>query len=371
MRDGLILYPGTPDFFQFITYQFLHAGWAHILGNMWFLYLFGNAVNAKMGNVPYLFFYLAGGVFAGIGFSLTEMQNPVLGASGAIAAVTTAYLVLFPRSTVRLFYWFFVFIGRHPGRLDPADRRQDDRLGQHHHRRPADPPRGRPPDRLRGTPVRLRLRVRRRPAHAPGPRPAARLLRHRLALEPLAAAAGVRRGLLAGAPGQAVDRRPGPPARRGLAVGVGPVGRPLPRPAGSTSCGRRSPRPSTSSTWPQPHSTIAELLQLDPHQVLARSNQLDIANQLTAEGDYPLAAETYEKFLERYGNGSTSQHVRFLLGVIYARHLHDYPKAIECLDACRRGLTDANMTRQCDYWLQVARTQAAGDTEQGPAASER
>jgi hypothetical protein len=63
--------------------------------------------------------------------------------------------------------------------------------------------------------------------------------------------------------------------------------------------------------------------------------------------------------------------VRFLLGVIYARHLQDYSKAIECLDACRRGLTDANMTRQCDYWLQVARTQAAGDTDQGPATSER
>ncbi len=111
IRDGMILYPQSPYLFQFITYQFLHAGWAHIIGNMWFLYLFGNAVNSKMGNAPYLFFYLAGGVFAGIGFALTGTQNPVLGASGSIAAVTTAYLVLFPRTTVRLFYWFLVFMG--------------------------------------------------------------------------------------------------------------------------------------------------------------------------------------------------------------------------------------------------------------------
>jgi TolA-binding protein len=105
------------------------------------------------------------------------------------------------------------------------------------------------------------------------------------------------------------------------------------------------------------------MIQLDPEQVLTRTNQLDVANQLTAEGDYPLAAEAYEKFLERYGGGTTAQHVRFLLGVIYARHLRNYPKAIECLEGCRQDMTDANMARQCDYWLEVARSQGR---QEGP-----
>ncbi len=111
LKNDWMLWPGSPLLYQFITYQFLHANWWHILGNMWFLYLFGNAVNSKMGNITYLFFYLAGGVFAGLGFSLTTQQGPILGASGAIAAVTTAYLVLYPRTTIRLFYWIFFFVG--------------------------------------------------------------------------------------------------------------------------------------------------------------------------------------------------------------------------------------------------------------------
>jgi membrane associated rhomboid family serine protease len=367
MRDALILYPGSPDFFQFITYQFLHGGWAHILGNMWFLYLFGNAVNGKMGNVPYLFFYLAGGVFAGIGFSLTEMQNPVLGASGAIAAVTTGYLVLFPRSTVRLFYWVFVFIGDiHVGSILLIVGKMivwDNIIAADLLTRPG-------VDRAIAYEAHLS-------GYAFGFIAALLML------------------LVRALPRDSFDivslwnqwRR-----RREFAAvySQGPLGRPLTvaRPADKTRelpADSSPPAPTSRTdelralisqaidTFDLPTATqhYRELLQLDPDQVLARSNQLDIANQLTAEGDYPLAAQTYQKFLERYGNGSTSQHVRFLLGVIYARHLQDYPKAIECLDACRRSLTDANMTRQCDYWLQVARTQAAGDTDHGPAASER
>lgn len=180
--------------------------------------------------------------------------------------------------------------------------------------------------------------------------------------------------------------------RREFAVvySQGPLGRPLTvaRPAGET---HESPADVSPPVLPSrveelrtqisqaidrfdlPTATrhYRELMQLDSHQVLARSNQLDVANQLTAEGDYPLAAQAYQTFLERYGNGSTSQHVRFLLGVIYARHLQDYPKAIECLEACRRGLVDANLARQCDYWLQVARAHMAGNADQGPTASER
>jgi membrane associated rhomboid family serine protease len=97
----------APRLYEFITYQFLHANFAHIAGNMLFLWIFGNPVNAKMGHGPYLLFYLAGGVCAATGF-LWVNDGQLVGASGAIAAVTTAYLALFPRSNIRILYWWFI-----------------------------------------------------------------------------------------------------------------------------------------------------------------------------------------------------------------------------------------------------------------------
>src|SRR5881296_574956 len=111
--DRLALYPHDPWLPGFLTYAFLHGNAMHIIGNMLFLYIFGNNVNDKMGHVGYLAFYLAGAVFAGIGYVALSSENsfaPVVGASGAVAAVTGAYLVLFPRATVTLVYLIF-FIG--------------------------------------------------------------------------------------------------------------------------------------------------------------------------------------------------------------------------------------------------------------------
>ena len=101
--------PGHLFLWQFVSYAFLHAGFMHIVGNMFFLYLFGNNVNDKLGHIGYLSFYLAGAVFSGIGHTLMS-SNPVLGASGAVAAVTGAYLVLFPQTLITVIYWF-LFIG--------------------------------------------------------------------------------------------------------------------------------------------------------------------------------------------------------------------------------------------------------------------
>src|SRR3954471_20831344 len=99
-----------PRLLTFITYGFLHANFLHVFGNMLFLYIFGNNVNDKMGHVGYLAFYLAGCVFSGIGFVVTEAYHPVIGASGAVAAVTGAYLCLFPRANVTILFWWF-YIG--------------------------------------------------------------------------------------------------------------------------------------------------------------------------------------------------------------------------------------------------------------------
>ncbi|MHC4584056.1 MAG: rhomboid family intramembrane serine protease, partial [Planctomycetota bacterium] len=106
------LIPVRPYLWQFVSYAFLHGGLMHIIGNMFFLYLFGNNVNDKLGNIGYLCFYLAGAVFSGIGHTVIHFSSsaPTLGASGAVAAVTGAYLVLFPQTLITVLYWL-IFIG--------------------------------------------------------------------------------------------------------------------------------------------------------------------------------------------------------------------------------------------------------------------
>jgi membrane associated rhomboid family serine protease len=111
IEPGLELYANAPSLVTFITYAFLHANLPHLLGNMLFLYLFGNNVNDKMGHIGFLLFYLGGAVMAATGYLLTTDEGTLVGASGAVWAVTGAYLVLFPRAHVTIIY-FFVLIGR-------------------------------------------------------------------------------------------------------------------------------------------------------------------------------------------------------------------------------------------------------------------
>src|SRR5690606_30503901 len=100
---GYYLNPRAPELHQFLSYQFLHASWLHLLGNMLFLYVFGNSVEDRLGRAAYLLFYLAGGVMAGVGHAWLEAA-PVLGASGAVAGVTGAFLALFPLSNITVVY---------------------------------------------------------------------------------------------------------------------------------------------------------------------------------------------------------------------------------------------------------------------------
>jgi membrane associated rhomboid family serine protease len=91
---------------------FLHGGWMHFLGNMWFLYIFGDNVEDRLGHVAYLLFYL----FCGVGASAAHLATnsgssiPTIGASGAIAGVMGAYFLLYPRATVISLIPIFVFI---------------------------------------------------------------------------------------------------------------------------------------------------------------------------------------------------------------------------------------------------------------------
>jgi len=84
------------------TAMFLHGSWIHLLGNMWFLYIFGDNIEARLGGMRYLIFYLLSGVAAALLQTYVQpaSQVPTIGASGAIAGVLGAYLVSFPRSRV-------------------------------------------------------------------------------------------------------------------------------------------------------------------------------------------------------------------------------------------------------------------------------
>jgi rhomboid family protein len=94
-----------------ITSQFLHGGWLHLLGNMLFLWIFGNNVEDRLGRIRFLAFYLVGGTVAGLTQVAINPGStvPTIGASGAIAATLGAYLVLFPRARITslVFLGFF------------------------------------------------------------------------------------------------------------------------------------------------------------------------------------------------------------------------------------------------------------------------
>ncbi|MGH3671818.1 MAG: rhomboid family intramembrane serine protease [Pseudonocardiaceae bacterium] len=95
-----------------LTSLFLHGGWLHILGNMLFLWIFGNNIEDRFGRLRYLLFYLACGLVATYGFALTNSQSTevLIGASGAIAGVLGAYLILYPRARVWSLVPFLFFI---------------------------------------------------------------------------------------------------------------------------------------------------------------------------------------------------------------------------------------------------------------------
>jgi len=104
MGDGLVCGTDTGrQVSHLLTSMFLHASWMHLLGNMWFLWIFGNNVEDSMGRLRFVAFYLLSGLAAAMGQVLTDPGSsiPMVGASGAISGVMGAYLVLYPN--VRVF----------------------------------------------------------------------------------------------------------------------------------------------------------------------------------------------------------------------------------------------------------------------------
>lgn len=104
-------YPLGASFFTIFAAMFLHAGWLHFLGNMLFLYIFGDNIEDRLGHFRYLLFYLLCGVAASLthAFFNPSSRLPSLGASGAISGVLAAYLFLYPRARVLTLVPFFLF----------------------------------------------------------------------------------------------------------------------------------------------------------------------------------------------------------------------------------------------------------------------
>ncbi|MDA8125551.1 MAG: rhomboid family intramembrane serine protease [Deltaproteobacteria bacterium] len=115
LGDGLAcVLTGEGSYLSIVTSMFMHGGWFHIIGNMWFLSLFGDNVEDVMGKVRFALFYLLCGIAAAALQILTEPGSvlPMVGASGAISGVMGAYAVLFPKAPVHVLVFFGFFFTR-------------------------------------------------------------------------------------------------------------------------------------------------------------------------------------------------------------------------------------------------------------------
>ncbi len=100
-----------PSSLTILSSMFLHGGLIHLLGNMLYLWIFGNNVEDYLGHVRFIFFYLISGFFAAFIHTLSDLTStiPMIGASGAIAGVLGAYIILFPKANVSTLFIFIIF----------------------------------------------------------------------------------------------------------------------------------------------------------------------------------------------------------------------------------------------------------------------
>jgi membrane associated rhomboid family serine protease len=333
----LALIPKKPEWWQFVSYAFLHGDIWHILFNMFFLYLFGNNVNDRLGHLGYLGFYLAGAALSGAGHTALHLSSgiPTLGASGAVAAVTGAYLVLFPQTLITVLYWFF-FIGaievpalyfiafkmilidnilaRGPGNIA-----YDAHLAGY----------------VFGIVAMLVL----------------------LATKILAGSnfdlwAMIRRW----------NRRRR--YRDSVSGGYDPfTGQATAKPVKVREVKKTAAqqqqeerimelRNEISSRIAQRNLPAAaelylELMQLDNNQILPRQHLLDIANQLASSSRPAESARAYEQFLAHYSNYEYAEQVELMLGILYSRYLNQPEQAVKHLQAAAEKLSDPGQLKMC------------------------
>lgn len=348
IKDALALNGSLPALGEYVTYQFLHGDLWHLAGNMLFLWVFGNAVCDRMGTTAYVLFYLGGGVFAGVVFAHFN-QNPMVGASGSIAAVTTAFLVLYPRVHVTILLLFLII-----------------------------------------TTFQI---------------PAMFLIVFKIILWDNVIAPSLERDLYSNV---AYSAHLGGYAY-GLAVPLVMLAvRALPRDQFDLlalwsrwrrRAGFASDFPFAGPTWARPvrveelesrpieglHLTPVErlredvldrlgendvpealrlhrrLLDADPRHVLPRAAQLEIANHLAEQRRHRDAADAYEAFLAAYPGAPDAPQVRLMLGLIYNRYLREYQRAAEMLRDAIDGLPAESQRLLAQRELHAAAANAAAD----------
>ncbi len=313
------LNPREPSLWNFFTYSLVHANGPHIASNMLFLYIFGNNVNDKMGHWGYSAFYVAGGIFSGICYVLFE-SNPVIGASGAVSAVTGAYLVLFPLANVTIIFFLFYFatweipsfwfIGFFFAQ-DLLLNFSGSATGVAHLAH------------IGGTLFGFSICFLLLTFYL--------LPRDHFDVVAMAKQWNRRRQFR-----DLTSKGYDPFGYAGAKNRVG-VERRLPAQAVSREQEKvQDLKAQISDLLSNHHHARAaelylEIKAIDPEQVLARQAQLEVGNQLASEQRYPQAAEAYESFLRHYRGFEQVEQVELMLGLIYARYLNRYDRAKEYL----------------------------------------
>jgi membrane associated rhomboid family serine protease len=335
--EQFMLTPIRPYLWQFVTYAFLHGSLMHILGNMYFLYLFGNNVNDKLGHIGYTCFYLTGGVFAGIGHTLLHV-NPVLGASGAVAAVTGAYLVLFPKTVITVLYWFFLI-----GTFDLSAlyfiifkmivwdniieaKFAADAIAYDAH--------------LAGyvfgvAAVTLLFAVRLIDTdYSDMWSMIKQWNRRRRFRDTVDDGYDPYKGLISRKAVKAneVKKTPDQQAREDKITQM--------RTEIMTSINKHN--------LPHAAEIYLKLTDIEPENVMPRQYQLDLANQLMSMGKWGQSATAYEKFLSHYPSYEYAEQVHLMLGLIYCRYLKQADRAMKYLTIARDKLTDPSQIKMCD-----------------------
>lgn len=335
------LHAGVPALHEYITYQFRHGDIAHLLGNMIFLWIFGNAVCDRMGSLSYVIFYLAAGVSAGVTFAAFS-NNDIVGASGAIAAVTTAFLVFYPRVHITLLLWFFIVttlqlpamtvivlkIILWDNIVAPAlDRGMATNVAYTAH--------------LGGYVFGFLVPM--------GLLAARALPRNQFDLLAIVNRWRRRSGLTA-----EVSFEP-PRAARPITVSE-IASRPLDTTAIPPALQLREDiRDRMAERDMDEAARLYErMLQLDPRMVLPRDRQLEMAKYLAQSGRYAQAVRAFEAYLAAYPGSADLGRVELFTGLLYSRYLADFGRAAAHLRQALDGLTSASEREMALQELAVA-----------------
>ena len=320
-----------PFLWQFVTYAFLHGGMMHIVGNMFFLYLFGNNVNDKLGNLGYLCFYFSGAVFSGVGHILTG-GGAVLGASGAVAAVTGAYLVLFPQTLITVLYWLF-FIGtiEVPALylillkmilFDNIIARGTGPVAYEAH--------------LAGYAMGILAMV--------GMLATGLISTSHFDLWAMIKRWNRRRNYRDAVSG-GYDPYTG---RTGRVKEVVKSAAQIEKDERAMQLRAEISERVAQRNLPAAAQVYLDLIDFDSEQILPRQQLLDIANQLAGESKHAESARAYEQFLAHYTGYEHSGQIELMLGIIYSRYLNQPDQAMEHLQIAAKKLSDPGQLSMCN-----------------------